>query len=460
MTDDPRTDLHLEPLAPGEDLGPIGAAAAGAPARLGRYDVLGLLARGGMGAVYKARDPALDRIVAVKTVQALLLATDARDEFLERFRREARAAGRLAHPHIVSVHDFGLDEATATPFIVMEYVAGLSLEALLKESPKLPLAQALEIVEQVASALEEAHRHGIVHRDVKPANVFLDERARVKVGDFGIARLDGSDLTEAGVTLGTPGYAAPEIVQGGTADVRSDVFALGALAYRLLAGEKPFRGVTRETIAVDVLQWEPPAPATVRPEIPAHVSAAVMRALAKSPAERTASAAAFLRELRGDAAAPPVAPPVPSPVAPSTVVPDAPATATMGAVPGAPRSGRLLLAAALLALAVGGLLWFTRRGPDAAPAAVVAPSTSKPAALAPALPTATARPPARPLPSPRDTRDTRTATDPRIDQLRGVLEKVLEQGTKAQDRSPGGEAAPAGHGQQGRGKSHGKGKKH
>ena len=140
-----------------------------------------------MGAVYKASDPALERVVAIKTIHTALLADDLRDEFLERFRREARAAGRLSHPNIVSVFDLGFDEATGTPFIVMEYVAGVSLEAVLAENPVLPIVQAIEIMDQVGSALEEAHRHGIVHRDVKPANIFLDDRGRVKVGDFGVA---------------------------------------------------------------------------------------------------------------------------------------------------------------------------------------------------------------------------------------------------------------------------------
>jgi serine/threonine-protein kinase len=390
-----------------------------------------------MGAVYKARDPALDRVVAVKTVQALLLGTDQRDEFLERFRREARAAGRLQHPHIVSVHDFGLDEASATPFIVMEYVPGLSLETLLKENPTLPLAQGLEIVEQVASAVEEAHAHGIVHRDIKPANVFLDARGRVKVGDFGIARVEGSDLTEAGVSLGTPGYTAPEIVQGAAADARSDVFALGALAYRLLTGEKPFRGVTRETIAMDVLQWEPPPPHTVRAEIPAHVSAAIVRAMAKAPGQRTATAAQFAREVRGSA-------------------PDAPPTSTVHDVPArGPR--RLLIAGLVLAaLAVGlGLVWLSLRAPDSPAPAAAAPAPAAPrpaAALPPAAPPAS-RPAARPTAPPRDTR----AGDPRLDQLKSVLDKVLDD-VKPPDRSE--EAAASRPGNQGRGKGHGKGKKH
>jgi eukaryotic-like serine/threonine-protein kinase len=419
------------------------------PARLGRYEVEGLLARGGMGAVYKARDPSLDRTVAVKTVQAVLLGTDQREEFLARFQREARAAGRLAHPHIVSVHDFGLDEPTATPFIVMEYVAGASLEALLKESPRLPVAQALEIVEQVASALEEAHAHGIVHRDIKPANVFLDERGRVKVGDFGIARMEGSDLTEAGVTLGTPGYAAPEIVRGGVADARSDVFALGALAYRLLTGEKPFQGNTREAIAMDVVERDPPPPATVRPEVPAHVSAAVMKALAKSPADRTSGVAAFLGEIRGGALPVPATPVVRA-TAPSAPAPaEGPPTATVVAARAAARNRRPALIAALVALALAagfGAWWVLRSGPGQELQTEATPRPARPSASAPAIPRAAARP----VNPPRAAGPT---ADPRLDEVKDVLEKVFEEAQKGQTPPPAG-------GSKGRGKGHGKGKKH
>src|SRR5215470_4971967 len=208
------------------------------PDRLGRYTILSPLGHGAMGEVYKASDPALDRTVAIKTINPALLAGDElRAEFLERFRREAKAAGRLSHPNIVSVFDLGFDDATATPFIVMEYVPGVSLETVLRENPTLPATQAMEIVEQIGGALEEAHRHGVVHRDIKPANVFRDERGRVKVGDFGVARLEGSDLTQTGVRVGTPGYTAPEVLQGAVADARADVFALGVLAYRLFTGQ-------------------------------------------------------------------------------------------------------------------------------------------------------------------------------------------------------------------------------
>jgi serine/threonine-protein kinase len=275
-----------------------------APSRLGRYEILKLLGQGGMGAVYKASDPLLDRVVALKTINPGLLAGEERDEYLERFRREARAAGRLSHPNIVSVFDLGFDEPTATSFIVMEYVPGVSLETVLVENPALPLDQAIEIVEQVGAALEEAHRHGIVHRDIKPANVFLDERGRVKVGDFGVARLAGSELTQSGIGIGTPGYAAPEVLRGGVADARSDVFALGVLAYRVLTGRRPFDGVTREMLGMEILEREPSPPRAVRAEIPEPLSTAVMRALVKSPEARTPSAQEFLREWRSPVTVP------------------------------------------------------------------------------------------------------------------------------------------------------------
>jgi serine/threonine-protein kinase len=270
------------------------------PQKLGRYQIETKLGQGGMGSVFRARDPVLERAVAIKTLGgAFGLPGEHRAEFLERFQREARAAGRLSHPNIVGVHDLGVDEATDTPFIVMEYVPGVSLATVLKENPALPVAQALEIVEQIGAALEEAHRHGVVHRDIKPANVFLDDRGRVKVGDFGIARVEDSELTQTGVGLGTPGYIAPEVLRGGRADARSDLFALGVLAYALLAGKKPFPGETRETLAIQVLEHQPEPPATLRPEAPRAASDAVMRALAKRPDDRQPDVAAFLRELRG-----------------------------------------------------------------------------------------------------------------------------------------------------------------
>ncbi len=351
-----------------------------AATKLGRYEVGEKLGQGGMGSVYRAQDPALGRTIAIKTLGgAFGIPTDQRAEFLERFQREARAAGRLSHPNIVAVHDLGVDEASGTPFIVMEYVPGVSLATVLKENPVLPLAQAREIVEQVAAALDEAHRHGVVHRDITPANVFLDERGRVKVGDFGIARLEDSELTQTGVGLGTPGYIAPEVLRGGKADARSDLFALGVLAYGLLAGRKAFAGDTRETLAVQVLETQPPPPRNVRPEVPAAASDAVMRALAKKPADRQQSVALFLRELRGEA--------MPRPAGATQTV--GAATRVIRPAPALP-SSRRLLAAVILLLLLGGiaglLAWRREAGVAQAP-----------------VPQATARPTPRPAGAPATT---------------------------------------------------------
>jgi serine/threonine-protein kinase len=239
------------------------------------------------------------------------------------------------------------------------------------------------------------------------------------------------------------------------ADARSDVFALGALAYRLLTGEKPFRGVTRETIAMDVLQWDPPSPRAVRPEVPDHVSAAVMKALAKSPAERSAGAAAFLGELRGAGGAVPAAspPPARTTVPPSLVRTDAPPTATVDAAAVPPRGRPRALIAALIVLAFGagiGAVWLLRNRPWS-PAAAVAPAAARPGPIAPSTvpsrPAVRQAPPARaPAPAP--------ASDPTADQVRDVLEKVWEEARKQTEPPP---SAPA---QKSRGKGHGKGKKH
>ena len=303
-----------------------------------------------MGAVYKARDPSLDRLVAV--------------------------------------HDLGVDERGGTPFIVMEYVPGVSLATLLRENPVLPVAQAVEIADQVAAALEEAHRHGIVHRDVKPGNVFVDPRGRVKVGDFGIARMDGSELTQTGVGLGTPGYLAPEVVRGGRADARADVFALGALTYALLAGRKPFLGVTPQTLTAEVLESEPQAPHLVRPEVPLAASTAVMHALSKAAEERTPTVQTFRHELAGGEPT--------LRVATAAARAETPPTMTvLSAPPAAPSRRRTawLAAAGLIAAALAGL-WIASRDQ---PPAESRPSPPPPTVASPhPRPVASAAPPAAP----------------------------------------------------------------
>jgi serine/threonine-protein kinase len=431
------------------------------PKQLGRYEVLGLLGLGGMGAVYKGRDPSLDRVVALKTISPLLLSTvELQEEYLERFRREARAAARLSHPNIVSVYDLGLDEPTGTPFIVMEYVDGPTLEAVLKETPVLPLPRALEVVSQVAAAVDEAHRSGIVHRDIKPANVFLDERGRAKVGDFGVARLPGSELTQTGLGLGTPGYLAPEVLKGGPADARSDVFALGVLAYRVVTGVKPFLGETREALALEVYQREVPPPESARPEVPPYVSAAIEKAMRKDPEGRTPTAAAFLQELHGSAApTTPLAAAVPSTVrVPDPVLPTGTIRVATEAVPARRRGpgGWWMVAALLAAGAVGGLVATWRRpasppSPSAAPVSrpapvILRPSPSPPPLTEPSRPSATVATP-RPDPGlePEDV----------LRELgRQAEEKLREELRKAEERREA-ERKPKGRGR-GRGKKHDK----
>ncbi|HET7747508.1 MAG TPA: protein kinase [Vicinamibacteria bacterium] len=432
------------------------------PSRIGRYEIQALLGQGGMGAVYKAHDPELDRTVAVKTVHALLLSGEEREEFLERFRREARAAGRLSHPNIVSVYDFGTDGETA--FFVMEFVSGVSLETILKENPLLPVGQAQDIVEQVAAGLAEAHRHGIVHRDVKPANVFVDERGRVKVGDFGIARMEGSELTQKGVGLGTPGYSAPELLRGGPATVHSDVFALGVLAYRVFTGRRPFQGTLPEALALDILEHRPAAPHALRPEVPPHVSDAILRALAKTPEERTPNAEAFARELRGD---PEATPALGSPGAgPALAVPAAAAAAT--APTGTIATVRVpdppprrwpwmavgVAAAVLLSLAAALLAWRASRaapGPGEA-TSVATPSPVVSARARAAEPGPRATPRDAPSPSPDLRREAERTLQ---DLLRAGLAKAQEEARKAESKRDDDED---GHPGRGRGKAKGRGK--
>ncbi len=378
------------------------------PERLGRYRLLETLGRGGMGVVYRAHDPELDREVAVKALSAALLVEgEEREEFLERFRREARAAARLSHPGIVAVHDAGLDEASGTPYLVMELVPGVTLHTVLREQGALPVAQALEIVGEVGAALAEAHRAGIVHRDVKPGNVLLDVRGRARLADFGIARLPGSELTRAGAGLGTPGYAAPEVVRGGVADARSDLFSLAALAYALLTGRRPFDGPTPAAASLAVLEREPEPPAALRPGLPPGVSEAVLAALSKEPARRPATVADFLESLRAS-----------GPTVPATAV-GAPSsrpepTATVAAAPGPPlaRGHRprwpwLLLLALLLAGAAAGAWWWLRDDapagrPTPAPKATPSVRAARPAATPAATPAEPREAPERPGPPGKD----------------------------------------------------------
>src|SRR5579875_515269 len=248
----------------------------------GRYELLDVLGRGGMGVVYRARDRRLGRVVAVK-VLPLDSAQDPTS--VARFEREALAAAGLTHRNIVAVFDAGSDEGTR--FIVMECVSGSSLARLIRERGRLGVEEAVGICAQVASALAAAHRAGIVHRDIKPANLMLDQHGTVKVLDFGIVRLaGGASLTQAATVLGSASYLAPELSRGARADARSDVYALGCVLYELLTGHPPFTAEQPVAILTQHLSTPPCAPPELNPAIPPRLAALVLAMLAKDPDRR------------------------------------------------------------------------------------------------------------------------------------------------------------------------------
>lgn len=249
-----------------------------------------------MGTVYKAHDPAIDRPVAIKLVRADLLDGAEREDYLARFRREAQAAGRCMHPNIVAVYDFALHEGN--PFLAMEFVEGVSLAQALARTGRFGPNAAVAVMLQVLAALGLAHSLGIVHRDVKPANILLLPDGRVKMTDFGISRLESVTTTQAGSVLGTPSYMSPEQCRGDPVDARSDLFSAGAVLYELLSGERPFpgRGFTEVTHRV---LTEAPIDLRIRlPSISPALAAVVDKALAKRPEDRFATAAEMAEALR------------------------------------------------------------------------------------------------------------------------------------------------------------------
>ncbi len=258
----------------------------------GRYQILRKLGAGGMANVYLAEDQELGRRVAIK----ILNDRHANDEqFVERFRREAKNAAALSHPNIVSIYDRG--EAEGTYYIAMEYLDGRSLKELILSRGDPPIAVVVEYTRQILDALRFAHRHGIVHRDIKPHNVLVDGEGRVKVTDFGIARAGASQMTEAGSIVGTAQYLSPEQARGGDVDQRSDLYSLGVLMYELLTGEVPFSGDTPVEIAMKHLSRTPEPPSTIRPDVPARARHG-RHALAREGSRRS------LPERRGDGGRP------------------------------------------------------------------------------------------------------------------------------------------------------------
>ena len=322
---------------------------------VGRYRAVRLIARGGMAEVWEGYDDVLARPVAIKVLHPHLAADDA---FVERFRREAIAAARLAHPSIVATFDTGTDDDVT--FIVMELVRGNTLRDAVKEAGTLPPAVAVPIAAEVADALEHAHQAGLVHRDVKPANILLSEHEgetapllRVKVADFGIAKLQvppdtaGADLTQTGAVVGTARYLSPEQVQGQPPDARSDVYALGVVLYEMLCGRPPFQAETELATAVQHVREEPPALSESARDVPAALEEVVHQALAKDPAARFQSAAAMRTALLSiDLQADDAVPQVVRDPTPPTGMPAAPRRPTR-------RMGPLVLVAGLGLVAVG-----------------------------------------------------------------------------------------------------------
>jgi hypothetical protein len=272
-------------------------------ARLGPFEILAPLGAGGMGEVYRARDTRLDRTVAIKLLPSEVVNAPGRG--VERFRQEARAIARITHPNICTLHDVGEDGSAI--FLVMEYVEGATLARRLEDGP-LPLPLALRIGVQIADALDHAHRHGVVHRDLKPGNVMLT-RDSAKLLDFGLAKLKGRDeqlpvdatrsaLTDVGTIVGTVPYMSPEQIEGHEVDARTDIFSLGVVLYEMLSGRRPFAGDSRASLMAAIVAAEPPALSSLQPRTPASVERLILRCLAKDPDNRWQTARDLAAELR------------------------------------------------------------------------------------------------------------------------------------------------------------------
>lgn len=265
-----------------------------APTRLGKYDIVRALGEGAMGVVYEAVDRVIERTVAIKTIRRGDLDADEAAEHGRRFLVEAKAAGKLNHPNIIGLYDHGNESGLA--YIVMELVQGRELQHWFDEGHVFALGDVLRLMGELLDALGYSHQRGVIHRDVKPSNIFVTDGGRIKLGDFGIARIESSQKTRIGTALGTPSHMAPEQIRGETADARSDLYAAGVVLFQFLTGTRPFAG-TMLTMALKVLNDPAPAPSTLRPGVSPQLDAVVAKALAKRAADRYQSAAEFWRAL-------------------------------------------------------------------------------------------------------------------------------------------------------------------
>lgn len=263
--------------------------------QLGRYNIIGELGQGAMGTVYKAVDPLIDRVVAIKTIN-LSLALDEKDEYESRFYQEAKAAGRLSHPNIVTIYDVGKSGEIA--YIAMEFLQGRELRDILNDGKRMPVEQVINVVAQVAQGLAYAHEHGIVHRDVKPSNIMVVRDGHVKITDFGIARMASAAVrTQTGMVLGSPKYMSPEQVVGKLTDQRSDIFSLGVVLYEMLTGQAPFSGENVNAIMYQTLNSVPPPPSSLSSNVPEMLNFIVAKALAKKLEHRYQDTKEFASDL-------------------------------------------------------------------------------------------------------------------------------------------------------------------
>ncbi|MDO9635885.1 MAG: protein kinase [Thiobacillus sp.] len=332
--------------------------------RIGRYEVLDEIGQGAMGTVHRARDPLIERTVAIKVVPIAQLQQEGADAE-SRFLREAQSAGRLSHPNIVTIYDVG--EADGLAYIAMEYLPGVTLRDIMNRGP-LPLDLALDTAAQMASALAFAHEHGVIHRDIKPANVVVTGRhGRVKLTDFGIAHLANSDRTQTGQMLGSPRYMSPEQAMGRDIDGRADIFSLGAVLYEMLTGHYAFDGESLATIVYRVIHDTPPAAEQLRPGLPAWLNELLASMLNKHPENRP-DARTLVKTLHALSIAPP--PPLPAVVPPPQRVPRLLAALAFGTPLGV-----------LLLIGVGIILvdYFLPAHPVDAPASQVSAPTTTPA---------------------------------------------------------------------------------
>ncbi len=266
------------------------------PKKLGKYEVTRVLGKGAMGIVYEGNDPVIERRVAIKTVHKALLEGDGGQELLARFKREAQAAGRLMHQNIVAVYEYG--EEQGTPFIAMEFIEGKELKDYIKEQARFEVSQVVDIMEQTLSAMDYVHAGGVVHRDMKPANIILLDNGQVKVADFGIARVESSTMTQMGAVMGTPSYMSPEQFMGQRVDQRADLFSIGVILYELLTSEKPFPGKAVATIMQKVLNAPVEDPTTYNFDLPNAFNTVIKKALAKRPGDRFQSAKEFMEAIK------------------------------------------------------------------------------------------------------------------------------------------------------------------